>query len=219
MSQPNNPLPSRFRWKLWVPIILVIIIAGVAIAIISTRKNEPTYANINSPRPVTGNPNAKVTLVEYSDFQCPACSAVQPYLQTILTKYGNDIRFEYKQYPLKNLHANAYNAALASECANDQGKFWPYHDKLFQNQNVLGVSDLKKYAQDLGLDTTKFNACLDSKAKKSVVDADIADGNAKKLGGTPSFFLNGNYLQLTTFTDLETAVKSAISGVQQGPVK
>jgi protein-disulfide isomerase len=138
------------------------------------------------------------------------------------------------------MHANAYNAALASECANDQVKFWPYHDKLFQNQNALGVSDLKKYAQDLSLDTTKFNACLDSKAKKGVVDADITLGDTMytsflqqgiespsgsvnatqdKLNGTPSFFLNGKYLQLSSFTDLEIAVKSAVSGVQQGPLK
>lgn len=216
MSQPNNS--SRFRWKLWAPIGLVIIIAGVAIVALSS-KSKPTYENINSPRPAIGNLNAKITLAEYSDFQCPACGAVQPILKTILDKYSRDIRFEFKHYPLKNIHANAENAALASECANDQSEFWSYHDKLFQNQNALGVSDLKKYAQELGLDTTKFNACLDSKAKKSVVEADIADGNAKKIGGTPSFFLNGKYLQLANFTDLETAVKSAVSGVQQGPVK
>ncbi len=206
---------QTFRWGLWGTIAGIIII-GVAGVLLSTRGPKVTYDNVNSPRPVDGNPSAKVVVQEYSDFQCPACGAVYQFVKDLVQQYAQDIRFEFKQYPLTKIHIYAYSAALASECANDQGKFWPYHDKLFENQDKLRSSDLKQYAADLGLDTTKFNACLDTQAKKSVVDADIQAGNALSVPGTPTFFVNGR--QVAT-GDLETAIKSAIGGAVQGPVQ
>ncbi|MDP2789825.1 MAG: thioredoxin domain-containing protein [bacterium] len=206
---------TRFRWGLWGTVagIVAIGIAGVAL---SSRGPKVSYDNVNSPRPFEGNASAKVVVQEYSDFQCPACGAVYPFVKSLVGKYAKDIRLEFKHLPLTKIHINAYSAALASECANDLGKFWPYHDKLFENQTSLGTSDLKKYAVDLGLDTTKFNACLDTRAKKSVVDADVSEGTTKQVPGTPTFFVNG---QQTATGDLEKAIKSAIGGAVQGPVQ
>jgi protein-disulfide isomerase len=207
---------TRFRWGLWGTIIGIVVVAGVIGIVLASRGSKVTYQNVNSPRPVEGNANAKVVVQEYSDFQCPACGAAYPVVKALVEKYSKDIRLEFKQFPLTKIHINAYNAALASECANDQGKFWVYHNKLFENQEKLGSGSLKQYASDLGLDMTKFNACLDTQAKKSVVDADIKEGNSKQVPGTPTFFVNN--LQVDAI-GLESAIKAAIGGAVQGPVK
>ena len=96
----------------------------------------------------------------------------------------------YREYPLPN-HSNARPASEAAQCANEQGKFWPYHDRLFANQQRLGPSDLKQHAADLGLDTARFDACVDSHKYKAAVDADISDANDAGVNGTPAFFING----------------------------
>jgi protein-disulfide isomerase len=215
----NENNPSKFRWKLWLPIIAVVIVIVVAVVIVANRSPKVAYPDINSPRPTIGNLNAKVVLQEYSDFECPACGVAFPVVENLISQYGKDFRFEFKQFPLVNIHKDAYNAALASECANDQNKFWEYYRTLYQNQTKLSLTDLKKYAADLKLDGTKFDACLDSRAKKKVVDADVQDGKNKNVDGTPSFFLNGQKLEIQSFADLEAALKVAITGVQQGPVK
>lgn len=208
----------KFRWRLWL-VILGVIVIGAGVLIFATRDPKATYQDINSSRSVAGNPSAKVILQEYSDFECPACGLAFSVVENLISRYGKDFRFEFKQFPLTSIHKDSYNAALASECANDQNKFWDYYKTLYQKQNSLSLADLKKHAQDLKLDTVKFNACLDSRAKKKVVDADIKDGKAKSIQGTPTFFLNGQQLNLKSFADLEVALKAAITGVQQGPVQ
>jgi protein-disulfide isomerase len=107
--------------------------------------------------------------------------------------YGDRIRLVYREYPLPN-HENARPASEAGLCANEQGKFWPYHDKLFASQQRLGASDLRQYAVDVGLDAARFNACFDSHKYAALVDADIAAGNAVGVNGTPAFFINGRML-------------------------
>jgi len=165
---------------------------------------------------VEGNVNAKVVVQEFSDFQCPACGAVYPFVKQMIEQYGKEVHFEFRHFPLTKIHINAYSAALASECANDQGKFWPYHDKLFENQDKLSSSNLKQYAVDLALDTTKFNACLDTRAEKSIIDADVREADTRQVPGTPTFFVNGKQ---TATGDLEVAIKAAIGGAVQGPVQ
>jgi len=211
-------MAQRFRWGLWGTILGLIVVGG-GIALAATRGPKVSYDNVTSPRPVDGNASSAVVLQEFSDFQCPACGAAYPVVKGLVQTYGDKLRFEYKHFPLTKIHVNAYQAALASECANDQGKFWEYHDKLFENQTKLSTADEKQYAQDLGLDTTKFNACLDTRAKKSVVDADVSEGNSKKVQGTPTFFLNGKMLQFSSYTELESAVRAATGGTKQGPVQ
>ena len=107
--------------------------------------------------------------------------------------YGDRIHLVYREYPLPN-HQNAKPASEAGQCANEQGKFWPYHDRLFANQQRLTAADLKQHAVELGLDAARFNACVDSHKYASVVDADIAMGNEAGVNGTPAFFINGRML-------------------------
>ncbi|MFH1834859.1 MAG: thioredoxin domain-containing protein [Methanobacteriota archaeon] len=134
--------------------------------------------------------NAKVTIVEYSDFQCPYCSRVVPTVKKIEETYGEDVEVVFKHFPLA-FHSYAKKAAEASECARDQGKFWEYHDKLFENQNKLDKDSLKKYAGELGLDANTFNKCLDSGTKTALVENNFEEGKSLGVTGTPSFFING----------------------------
>ncbi|MDP7080180.1 MAG: DsbA family protein [Candidatus Undinarchaeales archaeon] len=150
----------------------------------------PTKAPTATPRPSAPSGTAKVTIVEYSDFQCPFCSRVVPTIEQIKATYGDKVNVIFKHFPL-GFHENAQKAAEASECARDQGKFWEYHDILFDNQNNLGVSSLKGFAADLGLDTGTFNSCLDSDEKAQLVRDDMAEGQAKGISGTPGFFIQG----------------------------
>lgn len=145
---------------------------------------------ISPDDPIKGNLEAKVTIVEFSDFQCPFCGRVEPTLKQIFQTYGDQVRLVYKHYPLPS-HQYAQGAAQASLCAKEQGKFWEYHDLLFENQEKLTVSDLKKYAQELGLKQDQFNSCLDSKKYQSQIGADLRAGQAAGVSGTPAFFING----------------------------
>lgn len=140
---------------------------------------------------VKGDNNAKVTLVEYSDFQCPYCSRVKPTIDKILEDYKGKVKLIFRHFPLTSLHANAEKAAEASECASEQGKFWEMHDKLFENQTALTVDNLKQYAKDLGLNTSKFNQCLDSGQYAQKVQDDQTSGTQYGVNGTPAAFANG----------------------------
>jgi protein-disulfide isomerase len=142
--------------------------------------------------PVIGPPDAPVTIVEFSDFQCPFCSRIGPTLDQIREAYGDRVRIVFKDFPL-SIHPQAQAAAEAAQCALEQGKFWEYHDKLFANQRALGPDNLKQYAADLALDATAFNACLDSGRHKDGVLQDMADGQRWGVTGTPALFVNGRF--------------------------
>ena len=150
-----------------------------------------TVAEADSP--ALGPKGAPIEMIEFSDFQCPFCYRVRPTLEKVLSTYGDKIRFVYRNYPLPS-HPNAHPAAEAAQCANEQGKFWPYHDKLFADPRKLSDADLKQAAVDLGLDAAKFDACVDSHKYKARVDADMQAGDAAGVNGTPAFFINGRQL-------------------------
>ncbi len=143
--------------------------------------------------PVKGDKNAKVTIIEFSDFQCPFCgrfySQTLPEIEDTYVKTGK-VKLVYRDFPL-SFHQNAQKSSEAAECADDQGKFWEYHDKLFENQAALDDASLKQYAKDLGLNTATFNSCLDSGKNAAEVQKDFADGQKYGVSGTPSFFVNG----------------------------
>ncbi len=143
--------------------------------------------------PSKGPAAAPITIVAFSDFECPFCGRVNPTMDRIRQVYGDQVRIAWKNLPLA-MHPNAPLAAQASLAAAEQGKFWQYHDKLFDNQRALKPDDLKRYARELGLDTTQFNAALDSQKFKAAVDADLAESKTLGVLGTPAFFVNGRFL-------------------------
>lgn len=143
--------------------------------------------------PVMGDANAPVTIIEFSDYQCPFCarfwSDTLPQIKKNYIDTGK-VKLVYRDLPL-SFHANAQSAAEAAECADDQGKFWEMHDKLFANYNSLSVSSYKQWASELGLNSAQFDECLDSGKYTSEVQKDLQDGSAAGISGTPSFFING----------------------------
>jgi len=143
--------------------------------------------------PIKGSNSAPVAMIEFGDFQCPFCgkffSETLPQIEENYIKTGK-VKFVYRDFPL-DFHQYAEKAAEAAECAHEQGKFWEYHDKLFNNQQALDVTNLKKYAKDLGLNSSEFDDCLDSGKMASEVQEDLQDGTALGISGVPSFFING----------------------------
>ena|SRR6187399_25843 len=144
--------------------------------------------------PSRGPETAPVTIVEFSDFQCPFCGGLFPTLKAIEKNYPDKVRLVYRQFPLTNIHPLAQKAAEASLCANDQKRFWEFHDSMFGDQAHLTVEDLKKRAVDLKLNTSEFNACLDGGVKEGAVKKDIDEGSKLGVRSTPSMFINGRGL-------------------------
>jgi protein-disulfide isomerase len=146
-------------------------------------------------RPFLGPKGAAVTVVEFTDYQCPFCERFfKDTYRPLLKAYKGKIRFVVRNFPIAQLHPLAEKAAEAAECANDQGKFWEYHDVLFTKQDKLDVESLKQNASDLHLDSERFDKCLDNGDKADVVQADLNDGTRYGVTGTPTFFVNGERL-------------------------
>ena len=156
---------------------------------------EPLRASVATAGfPTKGNANAAVTIVEFSDFECPYCGGLFPTLKQVEKNYPQQVRIVYRQFPLNNLHPHAQKAAEASLCANEQKKFWEFHDSMFSNQSELSVPDLKQRAVDLKMDTQAFNQCLDSGRFAAAIQADIQEGAKHGVSGTPALFINGRLL-------------------------
>jgi len=166
--------------------------------------------------PARGDANAPVTIVEFTDFQCPACAAMHPVLEEVLKSYGNKVRFVVRDFPL-NQHENARKAAEAANAANAQGKFFEYIAILFKNQKALDVPSLKKYASELGLDRAKFDAALDRGTYAAEVKKDVDDGEMYGVGSTPTIFVNGVQLRMLSAEGLRAAIdRAAGSTVKTG---
>lgn len=153
-----------------------------------------TQVAIGADDAATGPANAPVTIVEFSDFQCPFCQRVMPTLKQVREKYGDRVRIVWKDFPLTSIHPQAFKAAEAGNCAREQGKFWEYHDRLFTNQQALQPEFLKKYAADAGLDAAKFNACLDTAKYSDRVQEQMGVGTGLGVQSTPSLFINGRLI-------------------------
>ncbi len=143
-------------------------------------------------RPFQGPEDALVEFVEFTDYECPFCRRFrETTYPEIRRKYDGRVKWVVRNFPLSGIHPNAELAAEAAECALDQGRFWEYHDLLFERYDRLGREDLKAHARELGLDEDRFDRCLDSGEKQSVVQDDLREGFRFGVTGTPTFFING----------------------------
>jgi len=185
---PAHHAPSKNREMFTTIIMTVVITVAVLVAgfLIINALKDSSWSLPHSAASGSG----KVTMIEYSDFQCPFCGKAFTTVKQLQQQYGDKLEIVYKQFPLP-FHPFAEKAAEASLCAGDQGKFWDMHDLMFTHQDALAVSDLKGYASHLNLDTATFNTCLDSGSKAALIQADIAEGQKLGVSGTPTFFING----------------------------
>ena len=147
-----------------------------------------------SGAPVKGSEKAKVTVVEFSDFQCPFCARVGPTLEKIAETYPDDVKIAFKHLPLNSIHPKAPAAHAAAEAAHQQGRFWEMHDKIFANQRTMSQAAYEQYAQQIGLDVDRFKKDSSSATVKRRVDGDAAEAARLGVTGTPAFFINGRYL-------------------------
>jgi len=176
-SRRAAAVPAKLRERAGVKVLLV----------------EPRF-EIAAEGPSKGPAEARITIVEFSDFQCPYCQRAVGTMQQVLEKYPADVRLVYRHLPLESIHPHARGAAEASACADAQGQFWAYHDKLFQNNRALAPEDLQRYAAEVGLDPKAFEACIADAKTKAKVDADLGAARAAGITGTPAFVVNGRML-------------------------
>jgi len=195
-------------------VILFVLIGGSVwyATVVSKFNNEGVVLT----KHLKGNPEATVTLTEYSDFQCPACAQFEPVMAELLAKYGDSISFEYKHFPLIQLHPNALLAAKVSEVAGVQNKFWEMHDKLFENQDIWSKSPTPnkyfiQYAEEIGLDLKLFNQHLRSSLIRDKVETEYKEALQLGFTGTPSFLLNGQKMNIATYQGFIEQVGNAVN--------
>jgi protein-disulfide isomerase len=160
--------------------------AGVTINLVAPRTEV-----LPDPTRLMGNPDAPVTIVEFSDFQCPFCLRAAPVIRSVIQKYGDQVSFSYRDYPLRGAHGQAQMAAEAARCAADQGRFWDYHDRLFSFPNQLSKEQLVEHAILLELNAVDFQKCIESGRHSAGVEKDFQDATQAGINGTPAFFING----------------------------
>jgi predicted DsbA family dithiol-disulfide isomerase len=155
---------------------------------------EPPRFEVAATGPALGPDRAAVTIVEFSDFECPFCKRIYPTLNQLMDDYEGQLRLVFRQFPLVAIHPNAQKAAEAALCADEQGHFWEMHDAMFEGSAGLDVASLKTRAAELGLDEDAFGSCLDSGQFANQVASDVAAGRALGVSGTPALFINGRFL-------------------------
>lgn len=170
--------------------------------------------------PFKGPETAPVTIVKFEDFDCPFCQRVQPTLAQLLGRYGDQVKLVHRDFPIDRLHPGARQAHEAARCANDRGKFWAYHDKLYANARMGGPDELKAYAREVGLDLAVFEECLTKGTHRAAVQQDVDEGNRLGIKGTPTFLINGRVLvgaqALEQFTEV---IEGELARVKASGVK
>jgi protein-disulfide isomerase len=152
---------------------------------------EPPRIQMAAVGPARGPADAPVTIVEFSDFQCPFCQKVLPTLAEIHERYPEEVRLVFRHLPLENIHSRARPAAIAAVCLEEQGRFWEFHDAIFADPRQLADSDLRQLAEEIGADPDAYDVCIASDAAAERVDADVAAARGAGISGTPAFFING----------------------------
>lgn len=178
---------------------------------------EPERTTIATQgHPARGAANAVVTIVEFSDFECPYCGGIYPTLRTVEEYYKDTVRVVYRQFPLNNIHPRAQKAAEASLCANDQGKFWQLHDAMFTDQQRLTVEDLKSKAAALAMNAETFATCLDSGKHAAAIRDSIVEGSKAGVDGTPALFINGRFLAGNQpYGEIEKVIEDELARVKK----
>ena len=193
---------------------LVVLALGASI-VFSQQAAKKANEGVVMESHIKGNPEASVTLVEYSDFQCPACAQFQPLVKELVEEHGDQLRFEYRHFPLVTIHPYAVPAAQAAEAAAQQGKFFEMHDLLFENQSTWsqgGNPDAYfiQYAEELGLDISTFRRHLSASVITDSVRGDFRKAQELGLRGTPSFYLNDQQMNYETFDDFISQIEAAL---------
>lgn len=194
-----------------------LLIVALPIAIVYTVKDSDYGRLLATPKArMSGSATARVTIIEFSDFQCPACAAIQPYLKELTKTYDGKVRLYFKHYPLSHIHPNAMPAAVAAECAADQDRFWPYSDTLYSRQALWArlpdaTTHYTAIAGELNLNVENFNACLANPHTRQRIEADIAEAKSRGVNATPTFFVDGERLVGQVFaSDGARAVERAL---------
>ena len=213
--------PLLKRWWLWVVMVIIALIVFAFIAdvrreirnieingipvgafeeeashgTITQRQNQQGASPVSTDDPSIGAPleDARIVIVGFEDFECPFCQLSFPIIREITTQYSDRVHFIYRDFPLSQIHSRAVAAANAGECAHEQGRFWPYHDKLFVNQSDFSDTALVKYAREVGMpNIAQFQQCVISGKHVSEVQTDFDEGVALGVTGTPTWFINGH---------------------------
>lgn len=202
----------------WAAAVLLVgaVVYGLVLASGSGASKDGTVnlAPISAADWTKGDKNAAVTLVEYADFQCPACGTYYPIVNQVVEKYGNRIQYVYREFPLTQIHKNGDLAARAAEATGVQGKYWQMYDELYRNQNTWAEAAdaqaiMESYAKAIGLDTDKWKNDIESTEVKNKIATDVASGNTALVDSTPTFFLNGKPLDVNASVDFFTAAIDA----------
>jgi protein-disulfide isomerase len=178
--------------------------------ILLTEPEAPIQAISADDDPAQGPPNAPVTVVMFSDFQCSACASVHPILKHVLAGYGDKVRFVVRDYPLESIHNNAFQAAKAASAAHAQGKFFEYTELLYTRQDALDAASLKKYAAELGLNVKQFEIDFNSEKTAAEVRKDMADGASYGVNSTPTIFVNGISVRSFSAAGFRKAIDRAL---------
>lgn len=214
--------------KRFVIILAVLILSFVGFVVFKNNKSPNSAggnSNTSDVQPSEhkkGAGNKGVTLLEYGDFQCPSCGAYFPILQQIKAKYGDDITFQFRNFPLTQIHQNAMATHRAAEAAAKQNKFWEMHDMLYQRQESWSSSQnisqiMEDYATELGLNVEQFKTDSQSSEVNAIINADISEGNKLKVTGTPTFFINGEKVENPgrTVEEFSKTIDDAIAKAQK----
>lgn len=188
--------------KRFLIILLALFTVFVGVIVLSKQDEDTTSNNgqtVSGSNHVEGNENAPVTLLEYGDFQCPACASYFPILQAVKKEMGNQLAFEFRHFPLVNIHQNAMAAHRAAEAAGNQDKFWEMHDLLYQRQQVWADSQnasqiFEDYATEIGLNIDQYKKDVASQSVLDIINADVKRGQDDGASSTPTFFVNGEVL-------------------------
>jgi protein-disulfide isomerase len=179
-----------------------------------TAPESPSFEIATDDQPAKGTANASVTIVAFTDFECPSCARQHPVLERIVSEFGDRVRLVVRDFPLSQ-HPNARKAAEAAEAAREQGKYWEYAGVLFRNQSALGIDKLRQYATELGLDRARFDASLDSGKFSEKVQRDMIDGRKLGVNGTPTLYINGKRVSDHSYENVKSVIEATLKQTTQ----